>query len=398
VLLTYILATFTIISLVLTLWQWLVATSFPLHKRSGSTPFTPSVSILKPIKGVDSQTAECLRSWCAQDYSGMRQLLFGVASEDDPACPVVRALISEFPGLNAQLVVCPEQHGLNAKVSTLIQLERLITGEVVIISDADVYAPPELLREIVAPLQVGRVAPQSESHEATGFSEPATATVGLVNCFYRLTNMSTFGMRWEAFAINADFWSQVLQAQSLKRVDFAMGAVMALPVTVLREIGGFAPLADFLADDYQLGNRVARTGRLVFISPVVVECRSHTQLWGDVWTHQTRWARTIRVSQPIPYFLSKLSNATFWPLLWVALDPGPRSIGFGAFCLAVRMAQAFYCEARMTGRARLSSLWMALIKDLLQLGVWITAFTGNRINWRGRNFRVQSDGKLIEAR
>jgi ceramide glucosyltransferase len=394
VLLTYILATFTIISLVLTLWQWLVATSFPLHKRSGSTPFAPSVTILKPIKGADSQTAECLRSWCAQEYTGARQLLFGVASDDDPACPVVRAIISEFPGLNAQLVVCPEQHGLNAKVSTLIQLERLITGDVVIISDADVYAPPELLREVVQPLQARRVAPRP----STASSDPAGPAVGLVNCFYRLTNMSTFGMRWEAFAINADFWSQVLQAQSLKRVDFAMGAVMAVPAPVLHEIGGFAPLADFLADDYQLGNRVARTGRLVFISPVVVECRSHTQLWGDVWTHQTRWARTIRVSQPVPYFLSKLSNATFWPLLWVALDPGPRSLGFGAFCLAVRMAQAFYCEARMTGHAHLSSFCMALIKDLLQLGVWVTAFTGNRITWRGRHFRVQSDGKLIEAR
>jgi ceramide glucosyltransferase len=375
VLLTYILATFTVISLVLTLWQWLVATSFHPHKRSTNADFFPTISILKPVKGADSQTADCLRSWCSQSYQAHIQILFGVASADDPACAVIRQLIADFPKLDAQLVICPETHGANAKISTLIQLERQITGEIVIVSDADVFAPHDLLREIVQPLE-----------------EPG---IGLVNCFYQLTNAANFGMRWEAFAINADFWSQVLQAKSLKPLDFAMGAVMALPKTALAAVGGFSALADYLADDYQLGNRVARSGRRVIISPVVVECRTATLPWKDVWLHQTRWARTIRVSQPVPYFFSKLSNATLWPLLWISLDPGSRSLGFGSFCLLLRMAEAFYCERKMTSRAQISSFWMAPLKDLLQIAIWITAFAGNRITWRGRAFCVQSDGKLL---
>jgi ceramide glucosyltransferase len=275
-------------------------------------------------------------------------------------------------------VICPETHGANAKISTLIQLERQVTGQIVIVSDADVFAPPDLLCEIVQPL--------------------ADTSIGLVNCFYRLINTANFGMRWEAFAINADFWSQVLQAKSLKPLDFAMGAVMALPKKTLDAVGGFSALADYLADDYQLGNRVARSGQRILISSVIVECHSATLRWKDVWLHQTRWARTIRVSQPVPYFFSKLSNATFWPLLWMSFDPGLRSLGFGAFCIAVRMAEAFYCERKMTGRVQISSLWMAPLKDLLQIAIWITAFTGNRITWRGRAFRVQRDGKLVEAK
>ncbi len=372
--LEFILALFTVVSLVLTLWQWLVASTFPINERTETT-FSPPVSVLKPLKGCDLRTAECLRSWFEQDYPEAVQLLFGVDSPQDPTCHLVRELIASYPKVDAKLIVCPESYGSNAKVSTLVQLQRLARHEVIIISDADVFAPRDLVQQVVQPL--------------------ADAWVGLVNCFYRLTNTSNFGMRWEAFAINADFWSQVLQARSLQPVDFAMGAVMAQRKKQIEAIGGFEALADYLADDYQIGNRIARSGGRIVISPVVVECRSATVPWKDAWTHQKRWARTIRVSQPIPYFLSKLSNATFWPLVWVVCDPGPRSYGFGALCLVVRMCSAFYCERKLTGRARPSSLWMAPVKDLLQIAIWLMAFTGNRITWRGRDFRVQPNGKLV---
>ncbi len=146
-------------------------------------------------------------------------------------------------------------------------------------------------------------------------------TRGLVCCFYRLANPTTLAMHWEAVAINADFWSQVLQSRSLKPIDFALGAVMATRREQLAEIGGFAPLVDCLADDYQLGNRIVRRGYSIALSPVVVECRSASMGWAAVWKHQLRWARTIRVCQPAPYFFSLLSNATLWPLLWLILKP-----------------------------------------------------------------------------
>jgi ceramide glucosyltransferase len=274
-------------------------------------------------------------------------------------------------------VICSENHGANAKVSTLVQLQRLAKHEIVIVSDADVFVPRDLLQQVVACLQ-----------------QPGVA---LVNCFYRLTNTSNFPMRWEAFAINADFWSQVLQACSLKPMDFAMGAVMVTTKGALDKIDAFASLADYLADDYQLGNKIARSGGRIVICPVVVECHSATLGWKDVWAHQVRWARTIRVSQPIPYFFSKLSNATFWPLLWMVCDPGPRSFLFGAACLLVRMGAAWYCQRKLTGRSRLSSPWLAPVKDILQIAIWLLAFAGNRITWRGQHFKVQPTGKLAKV-
>ena len=76
----------------------------------------------------------------------------------------------------------------------------------------------------------------------------------------------------------------------------AADAVMALRKKQIESMGGFEALADYLADDYQIGNRIARSGSRIDISPVVVECRSATVPWKDAWAHQKRWARTIRVS------------------------------------------------------------------------------------------------------
>src|SRR5262249_13829347 len=147
-------------------------------------------------------------------------------------------------------------------------------------------------------------------------------------------------------AINADFWSQVLQAQSLKPIDFALGAVMATRKERLAEIGGFAPPPDCLPDDYQLGNRIARKGHRIALSTVPVECWSEPMNWTAVWKHQLRWARTIRVCQPLPYFFSILSNPTLWPLLWAAVKPSPISLSFFLFCLVWRNITARHLQHR----------------------------------------------------
>ena len=292
-----ILAPFALLSLALALWQWLAARRFPLHKRIAEPDFSPSISILKPLKGCDKTTAESLQSWFDQNYTGQIQILFGVADANDPVCEIVRELLRKNSGHDAQLLVCSESLGTNGKVSTLIQLERLAKHSLILVSDADVRVPPDFLANVVAPLRDSKI--------------------GLVNCFYRLANPTTTAMRWEAVAINADFWSMVLQSASIKPLDFALGAAILMRREALAESGGFIALADCLADDYQLGRRIAKKGHGIALCPVVVECWDAPMGWRDVWRHQLRWARTIRVCQPLPYFFSILSNATFWPLLWL---------------------------------------------------------------------------------
>jgi ceramide glucosyltransferase len=374
-------AALALLSLALTLWQWLVARRFPLHQRNPQLSTLnpqPPLTLLKPLKGSDAATEDCLRSWFTQQYGGPVQLLFGVAEADDPVCGIVRKLLQEFPGSDAQLVVCGPPPGANAKVCQLMELERLAKHDLIIISDADVRVPPDLLSNVVAPLE-----------------EPE---VGLVNCFYRLANPTTLAMQWEAIAINADFWSQVLQSRSLKPIDFALGAVMAARRKQLAEIGGFKALTDCLADDYQLGNRIVRCGYRITLSPVVVECWSAPMGWAAVWKHQLRWARTIRVCQPVPYFFSLLSNATLWPLLWLLARPAAPVLACALGCGLIRALTALNLEGRLTrNRPTYAHGLLAPVKDLLQTAVWLLAFLGNRIEWRGKRLRLRRDGTLVRA-
>ncbi|HYV28852.1 MAG TPA: glycosyltransferase, partial [Candidatus Eisenbacteria bacterium] len=292
-----------------------------------------------------------------------------------------------------------ESLGTNAKVSTLIQLQRLAKHDVVIVSDADVRVPPDFLVNAVAPLK--------------------DSTVGLVNCFYRLANPATSAMQWEAVAINSDFWSQVLQSASLKPIDFALGAVMVTRRKQLDEIGGFASLADFLADDYRLGNLIAQKGHRIALCPVVVECWSAPMNWREVWAHQLRWARTIRVCQPLPYFSSIISNATIWPLLWSLASVPFATVKSSALSenASEALAQAFICSLLATmlcvttriglalhlqfklnrGTGHFMWWWLVPVKDLLNAVIWALAFFGNRVEWRGHHYRVESGGKLVKV-
>lgn len=371
------LAALALLSFALMLWQWLAAWRFPLHRRAADLSFAPAVTLLKPLKGCDAATADCLRSWLAQDYAGPVQTLFGVASEQDPVCDVVRRLMPEFPRSDARLVICGEALGVNAKVSTLVQLQRQADHAVVIVSDADVRVPPDFLANVVAPLRA--------------------AAVGLVSCFYRLANPTTRALQWEAVAVNADFWSQVLQARSLRPLDFALGAVMAVRREALEQIGGFAALADCLADDYQLGRRIARAGWRVELCPVVVDCWSAPQGWAGVWKHQLRWARTIRVCQPGPYFFSLLGNASLWPCLWLLAARNGAALAATVGCLALRAVMAWQLQTRLAAPSGGVPGWLAPVKDWLQAAVWLGAFAGRRIEWRGEHYVLRADGKLLRT-
>jgi ceramide glucosyltransferase len=340
--------------------------------------FLPGLTLLKPLKGCDEATEDCLRSWFEQEYQGPVQILFAAASADDPVCQIIQKLVREFPASDAKLVVCGPLIGTNLKISKLVQLEKLARHELVVISDADVRVPRDFLANAVTPLQ------QPE--------------VGLVNCFYSLATPSTLAMQWEAVAVNADFWSQVLQSQTLKPLDFALGAVMLTRRSLLQDIGGFAALTECLADDYQLGHRIAERGYRIVLSPVVVECRSEAQNWGRVWKHQLRWARTIRVCQPVPYFFSILSNPTLWPLLWVLIRPSIPAVSFFALCLIARTAIALDLKRRLTREpANILSAWLVPLKDLFQTAIWALAFLGTSVEWRGEKMRLLRDGTLVRT-
>jgi ceramide glucosyltransferase len=272
--------------------------------------------------------------------------------------------------------------------------------ELLVISDADVWIEPDLLAQAVHQLGETKAA--------------------LISCPYALVNAANPAMHLEAMAANADFWSQALQAQTLKPLDFALGAVMVTSRTSIRQIGGLETLLDLLADDYQLGNRIARRGGRLRLCTLPVECRSSPVGWLAVWKHQLRWARTIRVCQPVPYFFSILSNATLWPLLFAIFGPSAcPSVSFGTTipasgvhisvslawtgifllsAISLRVLAAGWLPQKLTRRTdHWPWVWLAPFYDLLRTIVWVLAFTGKTVIWRGQRFQVKPGGRLVSS-
>ena len=382
------------------LWQWWLGMRFPLYRIPTRTSPRVGLTILKPLKGCDSHTEECLRSWMLEASRTGAHILFGVAEPADPVCALVQGLIKAQPNVDAQLVLCPKRMGANAKVSILIQLSRLAKHETILVSDADVYAPEGLLDRI-----------------SEALSDPDTA---LVSCLYADVTPANLWMRLEAVAINGDFWPQVLHARCLGKTDFALGAVMAVRRAALESIGGFESLVNYLADDYQLGHRIAATGAKVELCPAVVECRTDPLTARQVWSHQVRWARTIRVCNPVQYFFSILGNATLWTTVFsmyaaatgalstftLSFSPSANAhltlattwAGLLMLCTyVVRMASALLLQKRLTARTDHFPWWfLPPLKDVLSVGVWAAAFMGNTVQWRGNHYRVSKGGKLTE--
>jgi ceramide glucosyltransferase len=257
------------------------------------------------------------------------------------------------------------------------------------VSDADVLAPTDLLSQMVLPLQ--------------------DAGVALVHSFYRSANPSNAAMEWEATAMNADFWSQVLQSRMLAPMDFALGAAMLVRRSALEGIGGFRALADYLADDFQLGHRIVAGGGRIELTPVIVECLDVPTGWKTIWTHQVRWNRTIRVCRPGPYIASILANGTLWNALAAAvvwwhptLSSRERGPWLGLFMgliiarslMAQLLAQQLAAVPGRPSRGDSFVFGMAAAKDLLGAAVWVAAIFGNTVHWRGIDYSVDREGRL----
>jgi ceramide glucosyltransferase len=306
-------------------------------------------------------------------------VLFVFEVSDTALDALLQRLIAGLPPERARIVRCKKLRWPHPKVSKLIEAYPLAAHEIVVISDGDVWVPKDFLAQTVPAM----LAPGA----------------GLVNSFYSLARPSTLALRWASTAINADFWGQVLQSNALKSQDFALGAAMMTTRQNVNQIGGFESFADFLADDYQLGNRIAGLDKRIVLSPVVVECRPAPAGWRQVGKHQLRQARNIRVCQPLPFFFSILSNGTLWPLLWVSLEPRGMALTGAILFVAVRILTALHNEYRLTRTlAHLPSAWFIPIKDLLDTAVWALAFLGNSIDWRGSKYRVLPGGKLVRQK
>jgi ceramide glucosyltransferase len=357
------------------------------RQRALGLNYTPPATIFKPVRGADAEAYENFASFLRQDYPEY-QIIFGLREEGDPAIPIIRRLIADFPERDIELVVSPEEFGHNAKVSNLQNMYAKAKHDALLIADSDIRVEPDYLRRVLAPLR-----PQSNSQTGAQSERPQ---VGMVTCLYRGTNATTFAGLLENIGVSATFGPDVCSARALQGVKFAFGSTIAMRRETLERIGGFPALADYLADDFLLGAHAAKEGLEVVLSDCVVEHVSAPDTFAAMLRRQVRWARTVRVSRPRGYrgmimthgVATALAAAAAWGFS-----------GFALWLLAVtilaRLLPLFVIGVYgLKDRALARYFWLAPIRDLIAFGVWAAGLVGDEIEWRGVKFRVTPGGKL----
>jgi ceramide glucosyltransferase len=347
-------------------------------RRAKDTGFAPDVSILKPVKGVDPHMYAGLVSHCLQQYAGKFEILFGVGSRDDPAVGEIERLQAEFPDCAIHVIECRERLGTSGKVSNLVQMLRMARYEHVLINDSDIHVSPLYLARVMACF--------------------ADASVGMVTAPYigrtaERGSGRTLWSRLEALGISTDFLPGVLTARKLERgIRFGLGSTLATSKTVLTKVGGLEPLTEYLADDYEMGARIAAAGYRVELCAEVVETTVPAYRFRGFCDHQLRWARSTRDSRKLGYVGLGITFALPWAVM-TCIASGFALWSFSLLSVVVlaRVAVALSVGVGILRDGQvLRDLWLLPLRDFFGLGFWAWSFAGDTVVWRGERFHLRN--------
>ena len=354
----------------------LAALGFFSKKPVKRGPFTAPLSVLKPVRGVDFASYENFRSFCAQDYPEY-EILFCVNDLEDEAVPLIQKLTAEFPERNIRLLSNAPQLGSNGKVNNLALLAREAKYELLVQSDGDVRVGPNYLREMGAPFE----------HSETGVE----------SCFYRGVTQDNFWAEIEALGAATDFSAGVLVADWMEGVTFALGASVATTKTWLAKIGGYEALANVLADDYEIGNRVANAGGRVSVSREVVATMYPAVTFGRFWEHQTRWARTVRLCRPASYVGLLFTHGLPWTLAGALVSHSISGAAtFLGLYLVLRLTLAWTVGAwGIRDETTQRKLWVVPMRDAIHFVVWLASLFSDRITWGESEFQLTERGEMV---
>jgi ceramide glucosyltransferase len=348
------------------------------RRRASSTPdpnFTPPVSILKPIRGLDPEAYENFASFCKQDYPDY-ELLFCVGADDDLVIPVLQKLVADFPERRIRLLFGSGRSGSNDKVVKLARLVSEAQYEVIVINDSDVRVRPDYLRTIVAPL--------------------ANPKVGAVTCFYVPTEEKTLAESLQTIGMSSDFYAGILVARQLDGVKFALGPTIATTRTRLAGFGGYGAIENRPADDLLVGRLIAEQGYEVELLPYSILTVADYGSMRDLLHKRLRWIVVMRHLRPWGHLGLLLTQGLPWSLAAVAIAPSAGvALGYLGLYLVLRFAMTWMVGIWGLKHDSLwKKLWLIPLWDGVAFLIWLTSFARNSIRWRDGEYYIR-DGRLV---
>jgi ceramide glucosyltransferase len=364
---------------------FLIATTI-LVARAASSPArpralaVPSVTVLKPLHGDEPELLDNLGSFCSQDYPGPIQVVFGVQDPGDGAVAVVEHLRKTQAARDLDLVVDAKVHGLNRKVSNLVNMAPRIQNDVVVLADSDMRVGPDYLSRVIAALD-----------------EPG---VGAVTCLYYGVPVAGTWSSLSALAINAHFLPGVVFGSALGLARPCFGSTLALRRETLTEIGGFIAFVDCLADDYAMGAALRARGHTISIPPFAIAHICTEASARDFWRHELRWARTIKSIDPLGYAGSIVAHPLPWALIAALLGAGSATF-LPAIAIAVVSIGCRVALLRQVERAYAlppQAYWLVPARDLWSFILFVVSFFGRDVSWKGHRYRMVAGESWVSDR
>jgi ceramide glucosyltransferase len=347
----------------------------PSYSTQYSFSEWPSVTILKPVRGLEKSQRESLRSACLQDYPEF-QVVYSVQDLNDPAIPLLKEIQQEFGDSKVSVAIENLQVGTNGKINNLLGALPYARNDILVISDSDVYLKPDYLKVIVAPL--------------------ANSEVGGVCTLFKATCADRWFEKMELLTFNADFIPSAIFAHVSGISKFCIGASMALRRSTLKEIGGLESLADYLVEDYEMGRRIWSSGKKMEVVPYFVDIVVDYKNFSQWWNHQVYWDQNLRAARAGGFFATIVTRSVPFAFLFALLSPGD-FLGPAVLVatLGLRLVTASVIMRELKDYEGLRSLPLLFLRDIAGLVSWFLSFTKRSVLWRGSKFILTRDGRLI---
>jgi len=342
-------------------------------RRPSVAGVEPPVTVLKPLHGAEPELTSRLAAFCQQDYGGPVQVLCGARDANAPAAEAVRTMQREHPDWPIELHADARRHGSNRKISNLINMAPRVRHDTLMLSDSDIAVDRTYLRDIAALL--------------------AQPRAGAVTALYHGIAGEGLWAQLSALAINTHFLPQAITGVALNAAKPCFGATVALRRSMLEKIGGFGRFADELADDYAMGVAVRSVGYDVVIAPFLVGHVCFETSLRQLIRHQIRVARTIRTIDPIGYAGTIITHP--WPLALLGMLSGSTAAALLAIAALASRIALCRCVERRFGLKR-ENYWLVPLYDIVAFAAYVASYFAATVHWRGADYRVATDGTLIE--